>query len=329
MSSANRTNSEVERFLLRLGLPQRVIDIFNREQCYDLSSFLYLEPEDLTDLGVDELEGVDPVLWERATKAVLAGVDEVKVQTDHAWELSSMEDGKQFYFNPLTLETRWDRPPTPKRKPRFDIDWEAPIRTIEDSEDYLSNNTSSSGVSGDSSSSSNNNNNNNSRSIGTYFDAVLHNPLIFEDKDWSQDTRIRLSIPEVQDSEVNGIIDGGDYKSYDDEHGGVVTGSNDDFLYDFGKVVSPKSSRANSPDNSWLGGGGNKNDNDDGEDLMGGIEDVVGEDQVKNADDGEMDQMSTVEMWYVCTNPETGETDGPFSMIDVNDWYIKIGRAHV
>ena len=28
-----RTNSEVERFLLRLGLPQRVIDIFNREPC--------------------------------------------------------------------------------------------------------------------------------------------------------------------------------------------------------------------------------------------------------------------------------------------------------
>jgi len=115
-----RTNSEVERFLLRLGLPQRVIDIFNREQCYELSSFLYLTSDDLNDLNVDGiLDGINSTLWEKAMKAVLAGVDEVKVQTEHAWELATLDDGAPFYFNPLTLETRWERPPPPKRKPRY------------------------------------------------------------------------------------------------------------------------------------------------------------------------------------------------------------------
>ena len=110
-----RTNSEVERFLLRLGLPQRVVDVFNREQCYELSSFLYLTPDDLLDLDVgDALEGVDSSLWENATKAVLAGVDEVKIQTEHAWELATLDDGEPFYFNPMTLETRWERPLPPK-----------------------------------------------------------------------------------------------------------------------------------------------------------------------------------------------------------------------
>ena len=59
-----RTNSEVERFLLRLGLPQRVIDIFNREQCYELSSFLYLTSDDLKEINVDGvLDGINPSLW--------------------------------------------------------------------------------------------------------------------------------------------------------------------------------------------------------------------------------------------------------------------------
>jgi hypothetical protein len=33
--------------------------------------------------------------------------------------------------------------------------------------------------------------------------------------------------------------------------------------------------------------------------------------------------LAAVEMWYVCVDPVSGDTDGPFSMIDVLDWYAE------
>ena len=43
--------SEVEQFLLGLGLPRKVVDIFRDEECDDLSAFMYLRPEDPTGSG--------------------------------------------------------------------------------------------------------------------------------------------------------------------------------------------------------------------------------------------------------------------------------------
>ena len=299
----HRTNSEVERFLLRLGLPQRVVDVFNREQCYDLSSFLYLQPQDLEDLDVgDALEGVDPALWEKATTAVLAGVDEVKVQTEHAWELSTLQDGKPFYFNPLTLETRWEKPPAPTRQPRFDIDWKAPVENIQDNEDYVS--LTSTGT---------------ATRTTTYFDAVQHNPFAFEDKDWSEESvpsplGLHLSVPEVYDDEDDVYRHENDpMQAYNTPN--IVSGSNDDYLYDFGKVVSPKSSRATSPVSSY-----NDQDPEVINDPWDAQEEQWGAEEAPQ--EGATASEWVVPTWYVCIDPDTGATDGPFSMVDVMDWYV-------
>ena len=296
---AQRSGSEVERFLLRLGLPQRVVDIFNREQCYDLSSFLYLTPDDLVDLDTgDALAGVDPELWENATKAVLAGVDEVKVQTEHAWELSTLQDGSPFYFNPLTLETRWERPPSPTRQPRFDIDWTASVQEIPDNEEEV---------------------HTHNLNTYTYFNAVQDNPAAFEDKDWSPENessspamQIHLSVPEVQDNEN---------EMYNDR---VVVGSNDDYLYDFGKVVSPKTSRSSSPlQKEWYD---QENEGEGDEDFGGDEEDEewLNQNEIDSIlpqDDNDEEDEGSAALWYVCVDSESGATEGPYSMIDLQDWH--------
>ena len=63
--------NEVERFLLQLGLPKRVVDVFKREECDDLSAFMYLRPEDLQGLGLDDVAGAEHL--EAVQKTVLAG----------------------------------------------------------------------------------------------------------------------------------------------------------------------------------------------------------------------------------------------------------------
>ena len=133
--------TEVERFLHRLGVPQSVVDIFVREECHDLESFMYLRPEDLEELAQKEyangdsndtaggssslFEQVDQDTWMHASRAIERGVDEMNAIVDHSWETDVDEEGETYHYNRITGLSCREKPEiNEKRRPKYDIDWD-------------------------------------------------------------------------------------------------------------------------------------------------------------------------------------------------------------
>ena len=131
-----------------------------------------------------------------------------------------------------------------RRRPRFDIDWTAPVRSDKDNEESLSS------MGGGGGRLSEEREKKEKQLPLTYFQALREDPAIFEDKDWygvgavmSSSSRFApLSVLEVH---------GGEEERYSGGAGRSFVGAEDDYLYDFGKVVSPKTSSSSSPSNCY------------------------------------------------------------------------------
>ena len=282
MADPSSSMSEVERFLLQLGLPRTVVDVFKQEECDDLSAFMYLRPEDLQGLGLDAAAGAEQL--DAVQKTVLAGVDEIKVQTDHAWEDAETEDGRLFYFNPVTQETRWDQPPKPWRKPRFDINWQAALPSP--SWDYSSNNNElpvdvdASNFPFPEARSSNT----------TYFDLALNEALDHDEpppEAWAPLAGVPFeALPTSEQRKMrNQMV----IEVSDDKNSSAAGGLHFD--------LSPKY------------------------DVKSGGDDV---DDLELADSNEHAHEAYGETnsgrWYVCVDGQTGATEGPFDYDDLKHW---------
>ena len=333
--------TEVERFLLRLGLPRKVVDVFKDEGCDDLSAFMYLRPEDLDGLGLAMAmaeaglggrggggggggtgdrgdEGEDDAAATAATaasavhRAVLAGVDEIKVQTDHAWEDAATEDGRPFYFNPVTQEARWERPAKPWRKPRFDIDWQLtlPNSPLWDGDDGLG------GGFGDADDTDGIDEANfplpaPRSGAKSYFDLVVDDEFEHEDppmEAWAPLLGVPYDALPATLQQQQQYADTPPRTRMVIEVGDEGAGG---LHFD----LSP--TYADSDGNRWGG-------RDDG----GGSGDVTRDwgEEIHVAAAAAAAATSESQQWYVCTDSETGATEGPFSPDDLKSW-LETGAA--
>ena len=133
----------------------------------------------------------------------------------------------------------------------------------------------------------------------TYFEAVIQNPTIFEDKDWyGEEGAASSSSSSFAPLSVLEVDDYGDEAAAEERYGGESdVHAAHDYLYDFGQVVSPKTSRSSSPTN-WVA--------EEEQDVEQDVERE--EENQEEREEGKREE-EEIEIWHVCVDQNTGETN--------------------